>query len=638
MNFHGPVQGGAGPNVTGVYTGTGGIVHFNFDGNSARAKPKPSSNVPFRRDDDFVERGDILTRIDERCSRPAGRAALVGFGGFGLPETWIFWLHASNAARLEEAYSDIAARVGLLTQPGNTAENLQLVRRWLSDAANGQWLMIVDNADDEVTMELGTHWRNISLAPLLPQSDHGAVLITSRDTDVARGLVGREQDIIAVAAMDEDQAVQLLLNKLGDAAENDARQLLQALECIPLAVVQAASYINRLRPRIAILDYLYEIRTLKKEVHLHYKAPPDIRRDDQAPNSVFATWKISFDHIRAKRPCAADLLSFMSFFNRQGIPEFMIRCHAEVRRGTHDGVPDTRSDEEEHDFEEDIAVLRAFSLVSLSQHEKEFGMHGLVQQATQQWLNLIKADEMWRRHFIHAMSQEFPTGEYPNWSRCRTLYPHVLTSIGQVESSQVITAREEVFWKEHPGTLASVGSLAQVLSLRGKDEEAEAMFRQNLVASERVSGKEHPETLGSMNNLALLMGRQGKYEEAMMIHRETLVAREKVLSKEHPDTLASMNNLTLVLIWRGKGEEAETMHRETVAAKEKLLGKEHPDTLSSIVLLAKLLSDQHHYDEASFLYERAITGFTTTLGYDDRTTQACRRIYSKMLLRKEQQN
>jgi hypothetical protein len=48
-----------------------------------QALPTPSSNVPFRRDNDFVHRGDILTLIDERCSRPAGRAALVGFGGFG---------------------------------------------------------------------------------------------------------------------------------------------------------------------------------------------------------------------------------------------------------------------------------------------------------------------------------------------------------------------------------------------------------------------------------------------------------------------------------------------------------------------------------------------------------------------------
>lgn len=47
------------------------------------SNPKAPFNVPFRKDVDFVERGDILDQIHERCSRPAGRASLVGLGGVG---------------------------------------------------------------------------------------------------------------------------------------------------------------------------------------------------------------------------------------------------------------------------------------------------------------------------------------------------------------------------------------------------------------------------------------------------------------------------------------------------------------------------------------------------------------------------
>jgi hypothetical protein len=49
--------------------------------------------------------------------------------------------------------------------------------------------MTVDNADDELTIELGKDGQSISLGSLLPQGDHGAVLITSRNADVACGLV-----------------------------------------------------------------------------------------------------------------------------------------------------------------------------------------------------------------------------------------------------------------------------------------------------------------------------------------------------------------------------------------------------------------------------------------------------------------
>jgi hypothetical protein len=40
------------------------------------------STIPFKRDDDFVDR-DSLRRVCQICAQPAGRAALVGLGGIG---------------------------------------------------------------------------------------------------------------------------------------------------------------------------------------------------------------------------------------------------------------------------------------------------------------------------------------------------------------------------------------------------------------------------------------------------------------------------------------------------------------------------------------------------------------------------
>ena len=45
--------------------------------------PQPSSNVPFRRDPEFVERPALTDQIHDKISAPAGRAALVGLGGVG---------------------------------------------------------------------------------------------------------------------------------------------------------------------------------------------------------------------------------------------------------------------------------------------------------------------------------------------------------------------------------------------------------------------------------------------------------------------------------------------------------------------------------------------------------------------------
>ena len=49
----------------------------------SRKKLKPSSNVPFKRDRDFVDRPSIMAWIKEMCEVRSNRAALVGLGGVG---------------------------------------------------------------------------------------------------------------------------------------------------------------------------------------------------------------------------------------------------------------------------------------------------------------------------------------------------------------------------------------------------------------------------------------------------------------------------------------------------------------------------------------------------------------------------
>jgi hypothetical protein len=183
-------------------------------------------------------------------------------------------------------------------QQGAAVDILQLVREWLCNEANGRWLMIVDNVDNEITVETQQDGQRFSLASLLPQSYNGANLITSRNTEVARSLIRRKQDIIAVGTISKTEAVQLLQNKLGGASGDGAAQLVEALECIPLAIVQAAAYINRLQPRMSVVKYLNELEIFEKKTQLLCKAASDMRCDEQAFNSVLPTWQISFEHIR----------------------------------------------------------------------------------------------------------------------------------------------------------------------------------------------------------------------------------------------------------------------------------------------------------------------------------------------------
>ena len=83
------------------------------------------------------------------------------------PETWVFWVHASNNVRFEQAYKSIAATLHLPSWDDPKTDILGLVSRWLSDTNNGRWLMILDNADDidvfRQTQEISSHNNNTPL-------------------------------------------------------------------------------------------------------------------------------------------------------------------------------------------------------------------------------------------------------------------------------------------------------------------------------------------------------------------------------------------------------------------------------------------------------------------------------------------
>lgn len=210
---------------------------------------------------------------------------------------------------------------------------------------------------------------------LLPESSNGCVLITSRSREAAFKLVGNDENILMVEPMGERDALALSRKKLnGKDNEDDVLKLQQNLDYMPLAISQAAAYVRQRAPRMTVPKYLQIFRRNEKDrASLLNQAVRDRRRDGSASNSVLATRQISFEYIRSDRPLAARLLSSMSFFDRQSIPEELIMSRY---RGNDNIV----------DFEEDIKVLGSFSLVALGIENDVFEMHRLVQFAAREWL------------------------------------------------------------------------------------------------------------------------------------------------------------------------------------------------------------------------------------------------------------
>jgi hypothetical protein len=257
-----------------------------------------------------------------------------------------------------------------------------------------------------------------------------------------------EHEVIPVNPLDEADAITLLEKKLGDLADRrDLAALAQELEFMPLAIVQAAAYISERAPRCSIRQYIHKFRRSDRggTTLLNHEAG-HLRRDREAKNSIIITWQISFDHIRDARPSAADLLSLMSFFDRQGIPEALLR-----NRGVTDDVGQRvqeahkNSEEEREDdgggddsatesstsegFEEDVLILKSYSFISINADTTTFEMHRLVQLAMRIWLDTHGQLERWRQQFVRNLNAEFPVGEHENWTKCQALFPHVKAAI-----------------------------------------------------------------------------------------------------------------------------------------------------------------------------------------------------------------
>ena len=571
-------------------------------------------------------------------------------------DRWIFWIHAGTQARIKEGFRTIADAVKLPGRNQPKADIPQLIYSWLSNERNGRWFIILDSTDDSDVFysETGPTPESKPLATYLPQSRNGAILVTTRHKDSARRLTGNDANILNVGPMVEADALSLFGKKLELPDTDRATELVRVLEYVPLAISQAAGYIRARAPRSSPDKYLDEFRAgERKRIKLLGYDGGDLRRDGSATNAITTTWQISFEHIRSKRPSAADLLSLMSFFDRQGIPESILKVSPntsefgeDVESEGDDSESENSTGETEGVFEDDVAMLRDYCLITTNKDGDMFEMHGLVQLSTRTWLETCGLQEKFKQRFVAQMATSFPTGDYSHWSTCQRLFAHVEVAINyrpadseaQVAWARLLyngswyawlqgrydvaermvgkarKAREKRLGSEDNASLQSTSLLALVLKDKGLWEEAEKLEVRVMEISSRVLGEEHPDTLTSMANLASTFWNQGRWKEAELLGVQVMDTTMRVLGEEHPSTLTSMANLASTFGKQGRWKEAELLEVQVMDTRSKVLGEEHPSTLTSMANLASTFWNQGRWKEAESLEVQVINMSSRVLG------------------------
>lgn len=431
------------------------------------------------------------------------------------------------------------------------------------------------------------------------------------------------------------------------------------------------------RNRMSTQEYLKALEKDRQNLtdFLSYELQ-DPRRQRGTPDSVFRTWRISFEYIMQTEPATAQLLSLAAMLSPRQISAKILR----------------RSIERDIDFWTALGTLKGYQLITNELETDNFTIHPLVQASLQYWLEQKHQKALYASKALNLLAEEFSTGEQENKNTSELLLAHaevvlsycctsedkihratllhnlglfkwslgkyddaylkiseaydicqsldessavatkslsllacVLLDQGRYEAAEEMNRRalqrqEETLGSDHPHTLVSISNLASILRYQSKYGAAEEMNRRVLQIRERTLGSEHPATITSINNLALVLKYQGKYEAAEEMSGQAVRGYEKSLGIDHPRTLTVFSNLASVLRDQGKYEAAEEINRRVLQVQESTLGLEHPSTLNSVNDLALILQGQGRYETAEEMSRRAVQGYKKALGVDHPST------------------
>ncbi|KAB8237936.1 uncharacterized protein BDW43DRAFT_296928 [Aspergillus alliaceus] len=500
---------------------------------------KPVWMVPFRRNLQFVGREEV-TRAEELIMEPngAGKVAIYGLGGIGKtqialelayrmrnrdPECSIFWVTCTSYESVEQAYMSIASKLGMADI--KPAEVKEKIKAYLSQKSAGKWLLLFDNADD-IEMWSKDNTNNSVLTDFLPQSEQGHILFTTRSRKVAVKLVSSY--IIIISEPDTETAIKILQNSLVEKTllnDHDiAITLLEQLAFLPLAITQAAAYINE--NSIGLSDYIILLQDQEPDViELLSEDFGDERRYKDTQNPVALTWLISFQQIQRSNELAADYLSFMACINPRDIPQSLLPRPISTKK---------RIDA--------IGLLKAFSFISENGRDCSLNLHRLVHLATRNWM---RKSQQFSRHILKTadrLSEAFPNNDHINRKVWREYLPHAFSLIAEAD-----------FQKEQEKYINFIVNIWSCLYSDGRWKEAEELGMQ-----------------------VVQLRKQGLWKEAEELGMQTLELRKQVLGPEHPDTLTSMNNLAYTWKLLGKVKDALALMKKCIELRRNFLGPDHP--------------------------------------------------------------
>jgi tetratricopeptide (TPR) repeat protein len=566
----------------------------------------------------FVGRIGELAELNQKLlvNQDCQSMSIIGLGGTG--KTQVALQFAYSVKETQPEYSR-ALRIPYVA--GREEDVKELVQQHLSTSRAGRWLLLVDNADD-ADIFFGTG-QSRGIVDYLPESELGVVVYTTRTPEVAEQTRG---DVIELGAMDRQDATAFLTRSLTrkDLLRNDATttELLDELTCLPLAIAQAAAYLNK--NGMSVAKYMQLLRSTEQNmVTLMSREFRDNTRYKGTANAVATTWVVSFSQIRERDAAAADLLAFMSYIEWKAIPRSLLPT-AQGRM----------------QMEEAIGTLCGYSFLARrsdsetegeGEEEEWYDMHRLVHLATRIWVEKRGDATRVQGKAVRQVADIFPSDDHANLAVWRAYLPHALhlLEVGECttkETSKLCLLvgqclrvdgriREAVRWLEESclwrealdeddsDRLLSQHVLAVAYEADGQVKKAVELLEAVVKARETLAA-DHPSRLASQHELAIAYGADGQVKKAVELLEAVVKARE-TLAADHPSRLASLHALAGAYEADGQVKKAVELLEAVVKARE-TLAADHPSRLASLHELAMAYEADGQVKKAVELLEAVV--------------------------------
>ncbi len=408
---------------------------------------------------------------------------------------------------------------------------------WLEHSRG--WLLVLDNAPGVAEVR-----------PWTPKTATGHVLITPRSQNWG-GLAAALQ----LGVHSRNQSVEFPVKKSRRNEAGAARALAAELGDLPLALEQAASFINGTSGSIGGYRKLYQERAsellAKRDEAMEYPLPAE------------ASVRLALDRLDKENPAALDLLRLFAFPAPDAIP-------LDLLAGGKARLPKRLQAlfEDEMARPEANGSLRKYSLIEA--RDGAYSVHRIVQAAVRSRLKRSNEEETWAGAAVECVGAAFEYNENDLATRPSSdrLAPHALSAADHAGRAGAALAAASRLWNE----------VGLFMLHRGQLVPARTALERALGIAERTCGPGHPSVAVCANVLGVILAARGELPRARRLNERALGIAERTCGPGHPSVAICANALGVILVSQGELAGARRLTERAPLIWVRFLWPERPNT------------------------------------------------------------